>query len=71
MEMIRAIQGSEVTWRLGWMLVHSLWIGAAVAAGLGVVLGMLRGLNARARYAVSCGAMLVLVAGMAGAYETR
>lgn len=47
---------------LGWTLVHSLWQGALVAAGLAGLLALLRRGTANVRYAISCTALLVLVA---------
>lgn len=46
---------------LGWTLVHSLWQGAAIAAGLAVVLGLLHGRTAAARHAACLAALLALV----------
>jgi GWxTD domain-containing protein len=47
---------------LGWMLVHSLWEGAAVALILAMALIALR--TSRARYLAACLAMLLLAAGI-------
>jgi len=51
-----------VVWKLGWVLVHSLWQVAAVAVVLAVVLGLLRKASANARYLASCGALILMVA---------
>jgi hypothetical protein len=45
---------------IGWTLLHSLWEGAIVAAGLGAMLLILR--TARARYLAACAALLALLA---------
>ncbi|MGA3328860.1 MAG: GWxTD domain-containing protein [Terriglobia bacterium] len=47
---------------LGWTLLHSLWEGAIVAAGLVATLLAVR--SARARYAAACVAMLVMLGGI-------
>jgi GWxTD domain-containing protein len=51
---------------LGWTLVHSLWQGAAVAFVLAIALRVMR--SARARYAASCAALVLLVAGFAATF---
>ena len=43
---------------IGWTLLHFLWQGALVAAGLAVALAALRGRSAGARYLVSMGAVV-------------
>ena len=42
MTSLEMLTGSDAVYRLGWTLVHSLWLGAAVAALLGIVLVALR-----------------------------
>lgn len=56
---------SDSAWveRIGWALLHSLWLGAVVAAVLAVALKGLRRFAPEVRYAVSCGA-LILAAGL-------
>ena len=49
--------------RLGWVLVHSWWQFAAVAAVAGVVVRLLRRSSAAARYGVLVGVMGLMVAG--------
>jgi GWxTD domain-containing protein len=44
---------------IGWTIIHSLWQGAVVSAGLAAALTTLR--SSRARYAAACTAMLVLL----------
>jgi beta-lactamase regulating signal transducer with metallopeptidase domain len=47
---------------VGWTLLHSLWEGAIISAGLAVALLPMR--SARARYAAACVAMLVMLGGI-------
>jgi len=54
--------------RVGWTLVHSMSQGVVVAGGLAVVLRLLRGASARARYGVSCLALAALVAWPVGTF---
>ena len=49
-------------YRLGWTLVHTLWIGAAVAALFAVALVVLVRRSAQARYWAGCGALGLLLA---------
>lgn len=50
MELLKMIQGSEVVYRLGWTLLHTLWLGAVVAALLAITLLILRRRSLNARY---------------------
>jgi beta-lactamase regulating signal transducer with metallopeptidase domain len=52
----------EMVYRLGWTLVHSLWLGAIVAALLSAALVMLRRRSPQARYLVACAALGLIVA---------
>jgi len=61
MELLRSIQGSEAVYRLGWTLLHTLWLGAAGAALLAMVLLVLRRRSPNARYVVACAALAMLV----------
>jgi beta-lactamase regulating signal transducer with metallopeptidase domain len=47
---------------MGWVLVHSLWIGVLVAGALSVAFGVLRRRASAVRYGMACGALVVLVA---------
>jgi len=49
-------------WKLGWVLVHSLWQLGAVAAAFAILLGVLRKASASARYLVSCATLVLMVA---------
>jgi beta-lactamase regulating signal transducer with metallopeptidase domain len=46
---------------IGWTLVHFLWQGTLIALALAAVQGLLRNATARARYAVACGAMMLML----------
>ena len=54
---------SDAACALGWAILYSLWEGAAVALALALLLRSAR--SAKLRYAASCIAMLVLLAGFA------
>ncbi|MCL2640960.1 MAG: hypothetical protein FWD53_08965, partial [Phycisphaerales bacterium] len=58
-QVLRLLSG-DLGYRIGWALVHFVWQGAAVAAGLGIALHVLR--SARLRYAAACVAMVALLA---------
>ena len=47
---------------IGWMLLHSLWQGAAVAMALAFVLSLLHRAPSQARYLAACTAMVLLIA---------
>lgn len=51
--------------RVGWTLVHSTWQGAGIAIALWVVLFVMGKRSATRRYAVSCLALVAIVAAMA------
>jgi len=59
-ELVRQIHGSATVYRLGWTLLHTLWIGAAAAALLAVALVVLRRRSANARYIAACAALALL-----------
>ncbi|HET9225542.1 MAG TPA: M56 family metallopeptidase, partial [Thermoanaerobaculia bacterium] len=46
---------------VGWALVHFLWQGTLVAAGLAAGLALMKGRSASARYALAVGALAVMV----------
>jgi beta-lactamase regulating signal transducer with metallopeptidase domain len=46
---------------IGWMLLHSLWQGAAVAMALGLALHLLRTAPAQARYLAACVGMALMI----------
>ena len=53
---------------VGWVLLHFVWQGAAIALALGVLLALTSDGQARLRYAFSCGALiLMLIAAVATA----
>ena len=47
---------------LGWTLLHFLWQGALVAAAVGLLLALLRGRSANARYVACCAGMALMIA---------
>ncbi len=56
------VLGSPTLHLMGWVLVHSLWIGVLVAGALSVAFGVLRRRASAVRYGMACGALVVLVA---------
>ncbi|MEO0734429.1 MAG: hypothetical protein AAFZ52_16450, partial [Bacteroidota bacterium] len=50
---------------LGWTLLHSLWQGSLLFLFLVPLLQLLRDRSPQLRYGIACGALLLLVAGMA------
>ncbi len=59
---VEAALGQELAQRIGWVLVHFLWQGAAVGAAAAVILWCMRKSNARKRYAAACAALAVMAA---------
>src|SRR4051794_26893875 len=64
----QAMTTSDPIRRLGWMLLHSIWIGVAAAGLLAILTVFLRRRSANLRYAVSCMALLILVVSSASVY---
>ncbi len=62
MDLIKTCQGSEAIHRLGWTLLHTLWLGAAVAVLFIAAMLILRRRSANARYLVGCIAMVLMIA---------
>ncbi len=58
----------NLTHALGWTLLHFLWQGALIAVLLASALALLRSASSRSRYAVSCAAMMLMVAGAAATF---
>src|SRR5947207_8760698 len=56
----------NLTHALGWTLLHFLWQGALIAVLLAAALAILR--SASSRYAVSCAAMMLMLAGAAATF---
>src|SRR3954468_23437987 len=56
-----AIEASDVVRRIGWALVHSIWLGTAAAGALAVADRVLRRRAANARYVAGCMALLAVV----------
>lgn len=57
-----SVLGETGTQALAWALVHFLWQGALVGLGLAAALALGRGWSARLRYALSAGALLMMLA---------
>jgi len=62
MELLKLIQESGAVYRLGWVLLHTLWLGTAVAMLLAVAMVALRRRSANARYLAGCIALAAMVA---------
>jgi len=55
--LLTTIQQSQPVYRLGWALLHSLWLGAAIGALFALALLLLRKRSANARYLAACAAL--------------
>ena len=62
MELLKAMQESVVVSRLGWTLLHMLWMGAGVAGLFAITLLFFRRRSANARYLAGCAGLVVMVA---------
>ena len=63
MSSLLALLNHPLAHRLGWVLLHSLWQGALIAAAFGLVRLALRRRSANARYLAGClGLALILAA---------
>ena len=49
----------------GWVLVHFVWQGAAVAIVAAIALRLCRRQSASVRYGIACGALVAMLAGIA------
>lgn len=58
---IQEIIPTEIVQTIGWTLLHSLWQGMVIAIILAIVLYVFRKKSSQLRYALSIGAMLLLV----------
>ena len=61
MNALEHLREVDLAYRLGWTLVHSLWLGAGVAGLLSMTLAMLRRRSPQARYLALCVAMILMV----------
>ncbi len=61
MTILHTVLSHTLVWKLGWVLIHSLWLAAAVTAALGVALTLLRKASSNVRYLVACGALILMV----------
>ena len=58
MNRLLELLSSDVAHRLGWTLVHSLWLGASAAGLLGAALAIIPRCRSQARYLAGCAALL-------------
>jgi beta-lactamase regulating signal transducer with metallopeptidase domain len=68
MNALRLILESGWAWRIGWMLLHSLWLGGVTAALLCAGMVILRRRSPSVRYLAACAALALLVLGTAAAF---
>ncbi|MBN1508709.1 MAG: M48 family metalloprotease [Sedimentisphaerales bacterium] len=61
MSLLERLLSQGMVERLGWMLVHFLWQGVAVALLLAILLRLLRKSNANVRYLAACSALALMV----------
>ncbi len=61
MGLLTGVQASGIVYRLGWTLLHTLWLGAGVAALLAMAMLVLRRRSANARYLAGSVALALLV----------
>ena len=57
---LHQLLSTDLTYRLGWMLLHSLWQGVAVAGVFGLLLLMIPRVKANARYLAGCASLLAI-----------
>ena len=62
MTTLEALLAQPLGQALGWSLLHFLWQGALIAVTLAVMLALARNRSASLRYAMSCGALLLMTA---------
>ncbi|MBM4038621.1 MAG: M56 family metallopeptidase [Planctomycetes bacterium] len=62
MDSLNAIVGSDVAYRLGWAVLHTVWGAAAIALLWGAATAALRRRSANARYLAGCVAMAMMAA---------
>ena len=61
MSILSSVLDHPFIYRLGWVLLHSVWEGALVAVGFGLLRSGLRRRSANARYVSGCVALILLV----------
>ena len=59
MEFLKLLENSDLVYRLGWTLLHILWLGAAAGLVLAIVLRLMKARSSEARYATACAALPV------------
>ena len=62
MTTLEALLAQPLGQALGWSLLHFLWQGTLIAVTLAVLLALARNRSASLRYAMSCGALLLMTA---------
>jgi beta-lactamase regulating signal transducer with metallopeptidase domain len=62
MNIVTDVLGSSLIERLGWVLLHSIWQVALIAAVFTIAIRAMAHLSANARYAVGCVALLLMIA---------
>jgi beta-lactamase regulating signal transducer with metallopeptidase domain len=68
MNLVHAVMESPWTCRLGWTLLHTLWLGLIVAIGYALAALALRRRSAHARYLAGCAALATMLAMTVGAF---
>jgi hypothetical protein len=59
--MIQIFLSSDLAWRLGWTLLHSVWQIAALGGVVGLTLSLSTRTSANVRYAVACCGMAAML----------
>ena len=67
-ESLTNLMHTDIVQRLGWSLLHSLWIATAIALLLAIALLALRRRSPQARYAAACAGLLTIIIGTAAAF---
>jgi len=52
---------SDLVWRMGWTLLHSIWLLLAIGALGGLLLALLSKRSAALRYAVACSGLAAMI----------
>ncbi len=68
MELLNLIEASDVVYRLGWTLLHVIWLGAAAGLLLAAALRLMKSRSSEARYAVACAALVAVLAVSVGTF---
>jgi beta-lactamase regulating signal transducer with metallopeptidase domain len=68
MDFLSGLEASGVVARLGWTLLHIVWLAGAAGLALAVVLRLMESRSAQARYAAACGALALVLAASVGTF---